>query len=382
MIDQAFRYVDETYYTFSDVQFMPRYSDLASRSEADPTSKLGKTVLPFPVISANMKDITGPKMAVEMFQNGGLGILHRFGTIEENVKDFLNATTEILNVMLYELPDYKPHFPQKGNTVQAIMDHLSDHTPESLMNAAIRHVGVSIGVNESDKPRLKALVEAGAKLICIDIAHGHCFKMKEMLAYIKAEYGGKDLYIIAGNVASVQGAVDLVEWGASAVKVGIGPGKMCETRKNTGVGIPQLSAIKNIRARLPHIFMISDGGIKYNGDIAKALKYADAVMVGGMLSGTSETPGHVYKNKEGSYYKVFGGSASAENKVKNGAAKEFVEGVVSEVPFRGHVKYILREAYENLQSSFSYAGTRTLKEFQKEAILVKISGGGKQESKI
>ncbi len=379
MLDKNLNYTNETYYTFNDVQFMPLYSPLGSRSDADATSRLGKTVLPFPVISANMKDITGPKMAVEMFKNGGLGILHRFGTVEEDVKDF-KETLYAISVLIQD-ECFRPEKSEK-NMVWSVVKHLSQKSVEEMNDCAALHVGVSIGVNESDKPRLKALVEAGAKLICIDIAHGHCLKMKEMLAYIKAEYGDKDLYIIAGNIASIEGARDLVEWGASCVKVGIGPGMMCETRKNTGVGIPQLSAIKNIRDELPNIVMISDGGIKYNGDIAKALKYADAVMVGGMLAGTSETPGHVYKNKDGVYYKVFGGSASAENKVKNGAAKEFIEGVVSEVPFRGHVKYVLREAYQNLQSSFSYAGAFNLKDFQKNSILVKISGGGKQESKI
>lgn len=350
---------NETYYTFNDVQFMPLYSRVGSRSEVSLTSDFGFFKLPLPIISANMKDITGPKMVVEMFQNGGLGILHRFSN-----EDTLEKSIE------YAVNEFKTS-----------MKGIKDLNPDPRIDLAY-HVGVSIGVNEADKRRLEALYAAGAKLICIDIAHGHCLKMKNMLEYIREIYEDDNLYVIAGNIASVQAAKDLLEWGANCVKVGIGPGEQCETRKNTGVGVPQLSAVKNIREAFPKAHIISDGGIKNNGDIAKALKYSNAVMVGSMLSGTSETPGDVFKNKQGQFYKVFGGSASAENKTKSGMANAFVEGVVSEVPFKGHAKYILRQAKENLQSAFSYQDSFTLPEFQQKAVLVRISGGGKQESKI
>jgi len=157
---------------------------------------------------------------------------------------------------------------------------------------------------------------------------------------------------------------------------------VCETRKNTGVGVPQLHALMEIKEAMVGLPVISDGGIKYPGDVAKALKYSDAVMIGSLFSGTAETPGHVYKNVEGQFYKTYGGSSSGENKVKNGNQNSFVEGVIKTVPFKGHVKYIVREIEDSLRSSFSYSGSLNLKNFQERSILKEISSGAKMESKI
>ena len=159
----------------------------------------------------------------------------------------------------------------------------------------------------------------------------------------------------------------------------------CQTRENTGVGIPQLSLLKSIREAFDDRFrpsIIADGGIKKTGDMGKALVYADAIMVGGFLAGTSETPGKVYKTMQGEFYKTMAGSASAEAKVKHGKKQEFVEGGIRQVPFRGHVKYILQNAKENVRSTLSYSGARNLDEFREKCVLVKISGGGKKESKF
>jgi IMP dehydrogenase len=139
----------------------------------------------------------------------------------------------------------------------------------------------------------------------------------------------------------------------------------------------------NVREALPEeAYIIADGGIKKTGDIAKALKYADAVMMGGFFAGTTETPGHVYETMGGDFYKTMAGSASAESKVRSGNKNSFVEGGIRQVPFRGHVKYILAKAKENIQSSFSYSGAKNMEKFKKKSKLIKISGGGKKESKI
>ena len=156
----------------------------------------------------------------------------------------------------------------------------------------------------------------------------------------------------------------------------------CLTRTQTGVGVPQLQALLNIRSNNPDIKLISDGGIKCSGDIAKAMVLADAVMVGSFLSGTSETPGDVYKNEQGQFYKTYGGSASKENKVQSGQEGEFVEGATKIVPFRGHVKYILREIKDGLRSAFSYVGASNLEEFKEYAKLIEISSGSRIESKF
>lgn len=339
--------------TFSDVLIEPQYSEIRSRRDVDLSCDLGLTQLTVPLISSNMRDITGVKMAIEMMNNGCLGILHRFMPIEENVNCFKEVLVEIR----------KKGFSEKLAPYQ---------------------VGVSVGVKEEEKERFIQLVNNGARVFCIDIAHGHSIAMKEMIEFMRRQSKKVkvDIYIIAGNIATSKAAIDLVEWGADCLKVGIGPGAVCSTRTSTGVGVPQLHALQQIAKKNLKVPIISDGGIKIPGDVAKALKYADAVMIGSLFSGTTETPGNVYKNLEGQYYKTYGGSASGENKVKSGNSNTFVEGVVKMVPFKGHVKYVVREIIDGLQSSFSLSGSRNLKEFQKKAILREISSGSKIESKI
>lgn len=342
-------------YTFNDVLFKPQYSEVISRTLVDTTTDMGKFNIQIPVISSNMRDITGPKMAAELAQHGCLGILHRFNDDEEAVTEFRNALIQIKNQIFSWMTD--------SSSLHQYM------------------LGVSIGVQENDKTRLNKLVSAGAKLITIDIAHGHHILMKNMLTHIRKEYG-YDVYIIAGNIATSKAAEDLLNWGADCLKVGIGPGSKCSTRLNTGVGVPQLGCLHEIRDAFPNAKLISDGGIKSTGDIAKALKFANAVMLGSFFAGTSETPGFVFEDENGQFYKEFGGSASQENKVKSGMPNTFIEGVKSRVPFRGHVKHIVRKIKQNLQSSFSYSGALNLIQFQEKSEFVHISSAGKSESKI
>jgi IMP dehydrogenase/GMP reductase len=161
----------------------------------------------------------------------------------------------------------------------------------------------------------------------------------------------------------------------------------CMTRKNTGVGIPQLYAIQEVheefkRQGINNVATISDGGITSPGDVAKAFKYSDFVMVGGYISGTTECPGSVFKNKRGELYKVYAGSASGETKVANGKTADFVEGIAMEIPFRGHVKYMLKEIKEGVQSAFSYVGASNMQEFKEKCEFIEISDGGRAESKL
>ncbi len=332
--------------TFSDVLIEPQYSEIPSRSVVDVSSDMGKFKLTLPIISSNMRDITGEKMCIEMATLGGLGILHRYMSIEDNVE-----------------------------MVKRIQTKAS--SPYSF--------GVSIGVKEEEKKRFYDLYNIGVRLFCIDQAHGHCLMMKDMLKWVRNSVG-KEVYIIAGNIATYQAVVDLTKWGADCCKCGIGPGAPCTTRKNSGVGVPQLTALHEIRKAIVlerlNVKLIADGGIQYPGDVSKALKFADAVMVGSVLSGTTETPGHVYQNPEGQFYKTYAGSASGENKVKGGGENKFVEGIVKTVPFRGHVKYIIHKIEDGLRSALSYSGAWNLKEFQEKAILREISFGSKIESKI
>jgi len=329
--------------TFSDILITPQYSEVMSRSNVDIGTLLHESVhLDFPVISANMPHITGPKMAICMDSYGGMGVLHRFNTVKEAVQDFESAVFR--------------EQPQEGI-----------------------NIGVALGVKESDMERFEALYRVGARLFIIDVAHGHHVLVKNMIDRVKSRHN--DVVVMAGNVATAEGALDLTEWGADILKVGIGPGAVCMTRRNTGVGAPQFSALKEI-ASVAKVPFIADGGIKSPGDVAKALIYADAVMVGSFIAGTSETPGKVFRNEGGDFYKVYGGNASAETKVGNGQESKFVEGITKIVRFQGHVKHILREIRDGLQSAFSYSGASNLKEFQAKVKWRIISGAGKEESKI
>lgn len=351
-------------YTFSDVLFKPQYSEIRSRSNVDISTNLGKIKLHLPIISANMADITGPKMAIEMCKHGGMGILHRFNTIEEAVADFK------------EVASYWPDFFSPS-------DDLYKNAPSPTYN-----VGVSIGIKEEDKERANALYDVGARIFCIDIAHGHSIMMKEMIEYLRATIASYNVkvydraIIIAGNIATAKAAIDFQNWGADIVKCGIGPGAACYTRKNCASGVPQMSALQEIREACPDLPLIADGGIKESGDIVKALKFADAVMVGSFIAGTSETPGHVYTSPKDEQYKTYSGSASAEAKVKSGGDNSFVEGKMITVPFKGKVKYLLRSARHGIQSGFSYSGAKNLKEFKEKAEFIFLSGGGKAESKL
>ena len=336
-------------YTYSDVLIKPRYSEIESRSKVDLSTKIGNTKLKLPVISSNMKTITGPKMAGAMARHGAMGILHRFCTIEENVEMF------------------------------------NDAIKYTDLETDVERIGVSIGVKDIDKERFNKLYEAGARIFCIDVAHGHHIHVKNMLSWINTTlvpHFRKEITLIAGNIATPEAYQDLATWGADVVKVGIGPSPVCRTRFNTGVGMPQLYALESIYNELltyndaPHI--IADGGISCVGDIAKALKYSDAIMLGNLISGTAETPGNVFRNENGELYKIYGGSASGENKGEN----RFVEGVIKTVKFNGKVKYILQEIEQGLQSAFSYVGVDNHSDYQFNCELVPISIGSHKESRI
>jgi IMP dehydrogenase len=339
----------KTAYTYSDVLIEPQYSEVTTRKQVDLTSNMGCFELKLPIISANMKTITGVDMALEMYKNGGLGIIHRFYDIYRQCRDFQTIFGETNN------------------------------------NYAC---GMSLGVQDEDKRNFELLINQGVKIICLDVAHGHHKSTKNMLEYINNQLNGKreEYIIIAGNVATAEGYYDLSCWGADAVKVGIGGGSQCLTRKNTGVGVPQLYAIEQCYEERKRQGLkskiISDGGIKSVGDIAKSLKFADAVMVGSFLAGTVECNGEVFKDTNGNYYKVYAGSASGENKISNGQSTNFIEGTVSQVPFRGRVKYILKEIKEGLQSAFSYVGAYSLSEFKNNCKFIQITEGSQRESKI
>lgn len=326
--------------TFDDVLIVPSRSDV--RSRRDPSLKTFVTKrlqIDSPIISANMDTVTEADMAIAMNQLGGLGILHRFMSIEE----------QILQV-------------------------------QKIRSAGVKNISASIGVNDDFKDRAKALATAGVNILTIDIAHGHSIQMMETIKWLKDTFS--DMELIVGNMATPEAARDLIEAGADAIKVGIGPGSMCTTRIITGCGVPQLSAIALCAkvAQEYDIPVIADGGIRTSGDIVKAFAAgASTVMLGSMLAGTIETPGEI-KNGRKQYRGMASKSAqvSWRGNLPEGMAPE---GESTQVSVKGHVKDVLMELMGGIRSGMSYVNATTLNEIKDKARFVEMSAHGTQESR-
>lgn len=330
------------YLTFDDVLIAPSFSNLRSRKDVD----LSSMELSLPIISSNMDTITGEQMAIAMGKAGGMGVLHRFWSIEDNVKAFVNANIEAPNV------------------------------------------GVSIGISDEEKQRAEALIDAGAKLVFIDVAHGAQVAVAEQVKFLREKYSS-NIEIIAGNFATGDSirhfCLELNDTNLfpDAFKVGIGPGSVCTTRIKTGVGVPQLYAIMSC-ANLG-MTIVADGGMRNSGDIAKALAAgATSVMLGGMLAGTKETPGEIIypEGEKAGPIKVYRGSASKESYVDQNKIAEWrsAEGVYTTVPARGSVVEVLQDIEGGLRSAFTYVGASNLKEFQENATFIKISNSSLKEN--
>lgn len=377
-------------YTFSDVLIVPKYSEIESRRNVDISSDFGKFKIELPIFSANMKSITEEKMAIAMAENFGIGILHRFCSIDDAVKMFLNVKNHFENSIpngeSYSVDNSSAYFQVDNQVVQTSSSCSMSSTIKPICKRDF-NVGVSIGVQEDDKDRFSKLYDAGARIYVIDIANGFCKLMKDTVYWIKSQ-NLKDIYVIGGNVATAEGAYELADWGVNCVKCGIGPGSACLTRKNTGIGVPQLYALEMIAEEfknqgIKNVKIISDGGMSSIGDLSKSLRFADACMLGKMLAGTTETPNDVAVAEDGSFFKHYYGSASLQNKVStNNGANEYIEGVSKIVPFRGHVKHILRHIKQGLQSCLAYTNSRNLQEFKQNCEFIEITSGGKSESKI
>ncbi len=326
--------------TFDDVLIMPKRSDVRSRRDPSLTSRLTKKLMiETPIISANMDTITGTDMAIAMGKLGALGILHRFASIEEQA-DMVRQVKE----------------------------------------SGAKIISASIGVGDESKPRTKALVDAGVNLITIDIAHGHSVQMMETLKWLKDTY--PQVEVIAGNLAMPDAARDLIEAGADAIKVGIGPGSMCTTRIITGAGVPQLTAIALCTeiADGYDVPVIADGGIKTSGDIVKAFAAgASTVMLGSMLSGTIETPGEMKGGR-----KQYRGMASKAAQVSwRGGVPEGMaaEGESTMVNLKGHVKDVILEITGGIRSGMSYINATSVGEMRDKADFMEMSSNGIAESR-
>ena len=337
--------------TFDDVLLLPRYSSVLPSNTNIFLNLTKKISLKVPFLSSAMDTVTESKMAIAIAKEGGLGVIHR----NLNIKKQSQEVKKVKNKKLI--------------------------------------VGAAIGTNEEDLDRARSLISNGVDLIVIDTAHGHSEKVLKILSKIKRII--KEVPICVGNIATGEAAKKLYNSGADIIKVGIGPGSICTTRMVAGIGVPQISAIMEVKKALnkKNIKIISDGGIKFSGDIAKALAAgADAIMMGSIFAGTEESPGKKFKLKD-KFYKEYRGmgsigamSAGSANRYfqKNFKDKsKFVpEGVEGRVEFKGKVSKIIYQLQGGLRSSMGYIGAKNLEEIIKKAKFIKITKAGFYESMV
>jgi IMP dehydrogenase len=337
--------------TFDDVLLLPKYSSVLPANTNILLQLTNKISLKVPFLTSAMDTVTESKMAIAIAKEGGLGIVHR------NL-DIKKQSAEIKKVKSKKL-----------------------------------YVGAAIGTNNEDLDRARSLIFNGVDLIVIDTAHGHSEKVLKTLSKIKKII--KDIPVCVGNIATGDAAKKLYNSGADIIKVGIGPGSICTTRMVAGIGVPQISAIMDVKKAMKNkkIKIISDGGIKFSGDIAKALAAgADAIMMGSIFAGTDESPGKKFKIN-GKYFKQYRGmgsigamSAGSANRYfqKNFRDKsKFVpEGVEGRVEYKGKVSKIIYQLQGGLRSSMGYIGAKSLKDINKKAKFVKITKAGFYESMV
>jgi IMP dehydrogenase len=328
--------------TYDDVLLVPQYSDIRSREEVDLSTSLSNSInFKLPIIASPMDSVTGEETARVMHESGGISVIHRYNTIDEQIKIITSLTQRPLN-------DIK--------------------------------VGGAVGVTGDYIERAIALYLAGANFICIDVAHGHNILMKEAIIKLRSRLP-KNYHIMAGNVATLEGFNDLADWGADSIRCNIGGGSICTTRIQTGHGVPGLETIFQCAKSDRNAKIIADGGIKNSGDIVKALAAgADAVMLGSLLAGTTESPGRMFKSTDGTLRKEYRGMASAEAQIAWRGKVGSLEGVAHSIPYRGPLKDILNELEKGIRSGLSYSGVRSISELQAKAQWIRQSAASQVES--
>ncbi|WP_055494243.1 IMP dehydrogenase [Streptomyces sp. TP-A0356] len=353
--------------SFDDVLLVPQRTTLRSRRQADLTTELMPGLrLRIPVVSANTQWCTGDRMAVGMALNGGLGVLHRMQTVDQQAGQLRAVKT------------YEPTAEERA--------------AGATLDAAGRLVaGAAIGVTGDWRERSERLVAGGADLLVVDVAHGHSDQVLETVAELRRSHPA--LPLMAGNVATAAGTRDLAEAGADLVKVGIGPGGVCTTRLVAGTGVPQLTAVLDCAAEAARhgVRVIADGGIRQAGDIAKALAAgACAVMIGSLLAGAEESEA-VTVERDGRTYKTSRGFVSlgmeltlrraAGEKITRAEVDDYVpEGVEATFAYTGSLARTLRQLTGGVQSALSYSGATGLDAFRERAEFVRVTPAGQVEN--
>ena len=462
---------------YDDVLLVPQHSEILP-SDVELASNLTKKIkLKVPILSAAMDTVTEADMAISLASEGGIGIIHKNMTVDEQarqvrivkkyesgvISDPVTATSNMTVSEINEITKkyrisgvpvvdknklvgivtnrdlrFVDNFNQKITKIMTPKNKLitvsENYTKDEVISALKENriekllivnkkfelkgmitfkdiqkattfpnaskdsrgrliVGGAIGTNEESVKRAEALIAQGVDVLVIDTAHGHSKLVINMLKNLKSKYPKQQ--IIVGNIATEEAAKDLIKAGADALKVGIGPGSICTTRIVAGVGVPQLTAIINVsrEAKQSKTPLIADGGIRYSGDIAKAIAAgADCVMLGGLLAGTDESPGDV-EMYEGRTYKSYRGMGSIGAMQKGSrdrynqdgelvASKLVPEGIEGRVPYKGTMKTILHQLIGGLKSSMGYVGCKDIEKMKKDTTFIKISTSAKQESHI
>ena len=338
--------------TFDDVTLVPKYSEILP-SDVDTSIKLTEYLkLKIPLLSSAMDTVTESKMAISIAKAGGIGIIHRNLEIKKQI-------SEIKKVKKHKLL-----------------------------------VGAAVGAGLNEFKRAEEILKENLDMIVVDTAHGHTKKVSEIISFIKRKKNKKTA-LCAGNIASPEAAKFLIKLGVDIIKIGIGPGSICTTRLVAGIGVPQLSAILNVRNGMKNkkIKIISDGGIKYSGDLAKAFAAgADAVMIGSLFAGTDEAPGKLIK-RNGKLFKSFRGMGSVgamnkgsadryfQSKQKN-LSKYVPEGVEGLAKYKGKVNNTIYKLIGGLRSSMGYLGSKQIKYLRDKPKFVKITKAGFYESMV
>ncbi len=467
----------EKAYTFDDVLLVPAHSQVLPKDVQLKTYLTRNITLNLPLVSAAMDTVTEARLAISMAQEGGIGIIHKNMTIEQQaravakvkrhesgvVKDPVTVGPDMLISELIELSRkhkvsglpvvengkvvgivtnrdlrFEKRLDQTvssimtpreqlvtvpdGTNIDVARDIMHDHKVERVLvvndewelkglitvkdilkttafpyankdaNGSLR-VGAAVGVGKETDERVAALVKAGVDVVVVDTAHGHSQGVLDRVRWVKEHYPQVD--VIGGNIATAQAARDLVAAGADGVKVGIGPGSICTTRIIAGVGVPQLTAIHNVSEALKGtgVPMIADGGIRFSGDIAKALAAgASAVMMGGAFAGTDEAPGEI-ELFQGRSYKSYRGMGSLGAMSQGSSDRYFQdteqnsdkyvpEGIEGRVAYKGPIVQIVHQLVGGLRSSMGYLGCATIADMHEKAEFVEITSAGMNESHV
>ena len=471
--------IDTDALTFDDVLLQPAYSEILPRQADLRTRLTARITLNIPLLSAAMDTVTESRLAIAMAQEGGIGIVHKNMTIEDQatevrrVKKFesgiitdpitvsssatirdvmeLTRANHISGVPVVDGKDlvgivtsrdlrFETHYEAPVSSVMTGKDRLvtvkEDAPREEVIRLLHKHriekvlvvndafelrgmitvkdiqkstdfprackdeqgrlrVGAAVGTGAETADRVAALVEAGVDVIVVDTAHGHSKGVLDRVSWVKQHY--PEMQVIGGNVATAAGALALADAGADAVKVGIGPGSICTTRVVAGVGVPQISAVMNVAEALAErdVPLIADGGVRYSGDMAKALAAgAYAVMIGSMFAGTEESPGEV-ELYQGRSYKAYRGMGSLGAMSQSSGSKDryfqdtteeveklVPEGIEGRVPYKGPLATIVHQLIGGVRASMGYTGCQTIDELRTRTKFVKITAAGIKESHV